>query len=305
LGVVRLAVICGPTAAGKSALAQAMAEARGVGILSADSRQVYRRFDIGTAKPSRAEQQRVRYAGIDVVDPSVRYSAAQWMRSVDDWCEALRVPLGPPLVVGGTGMYLRTLEHPLFEEPEMDPAERARLESELSVLSLEAIRERCRRIDPGRAHLGRTQLLRAIEVAELTGRPISAWHVSHPRATRYAVRYLLVDPGKVLQDRIVSRVREMLDGGWVEEVQRLREVVPPEAPAWNATGYTVIRQVVEGSLSLAEGRERVIIATRQYAKRQRTWFRHQLPADRVLHLCPDDRGSVARALAWLDEEAPT
>jgi tRNA dimethylallyltransferase len=214
LDVVRLPIICGPTAAGKSALAMAVAEACGLGIVSADSRQVYRGFDIGTAKPSLDERSRVPHAGIDVADPTERYSAATWMLSVDAWSRALADRGCAPLVVGGTGLYLRTLTNPLFDEPALDPEARRALDLELQSLPLDALRQRCLALDPARAHLGRTQLLRAIEVATLTGTPISALHRAHAREARHDVRFLLVDPGpERLRERIAQRVDAMLAAG--------------------------------------------------------------------------------------------
>lgn len=302
MGVVRLAIVCGPTAAGKSSLALTLAEGCGLGIVSADSRQVYRGFDIGTAKPSAEERARVPHAGIDVADPTDRYSAARWMDSFEGWREAIEGAGRRALVVGGTGLYLRTLTEPLFEEPPLDPEARAALDRELQSLTLDALRARCQALDPARAHLGRTQLLRAIEVATLTGHPISAWHRERAREARYEARYLLVDPGvPALHARIVQRVDAMLDAGWVEEVRALMRHVPTDAPAWNATGYDAIRQVVAGTLSLAGAREQVIIATRQYAKRQRTWFRHQLPASHVVLVDPTDPSAPQRALAWYQD----
>lgn len=302
MGVVRLPVICGPTAAGKSGLALALADRCGMGIISADSRQVYRGFDIGTAKPTAAERRRVPHEGIDVADPVERYSAARWAAGVEGWLASLAAHGRAPLVVGGTGLYLRALAEPLFEEPPLDPEARAALDRELRLLPLEELRRRCLALDPARAHLGRTQLLRAIEVATLTGRPISALHRERAREARYAPRYLLVDPGPVLRDWIAHRVDAMLAAGWVEEVERLMASVPAHAPAWNATGYDTIRQVVLGTLPLARAREQVVIATRQYAKRQRTWFRHQVPGAQVVHVNSADPGALERAMAWCAEE---
>lgn len=302
MGVVRLPVVCGPTAAGKSGLALALAERFGLGIISADSRQVYRGFDIGTAKPTAQERRRVPHEGIDIVEPMERYSAARWAAGVDAWRASLQAQGRAPLVVGGTGLYLRSLAEPLFEEPPLDPEARAELQRELQPLPLEELRRRCRELDPARAHLGRTQLLRAIEVTTLAGRPLSVLHREHARPARYTLRYLLVDPGAVLRDWIAYRVDAMLAAGWVDEVARLMASVPPHAPAWNATGYDAIRQVVLGGLPLARAREQVIIATRQYAKRQRTWFRNQLPLTDVVHVNSADPGAFERAMAWCAEE---
>jgi tRNA dimethylallyltransferase len=284
-----------------------LAELMGGAILSADSRQVYRGFDIGTAKPSLAERRRVPHAGLDVVEPTERYSAARWMAGVDGWLGELRATGRDPWVVGGTGLYLRTLTAPLFEEPDLDEGRRAELAGELEVLSLAQLRERCLRLDPERAHLGRTQLLRAIEVATLTGVAISRWHRERARAPRHQVRYLYVDPGAPLQARIESRVDRMLADGWVEEVQGLAARLPENAPAWNATGYETIRQVVRGTIARSAARHAVVIATRQYAKRQRTWFRHQLPADAVTRLEGEGstaaaRDALARIMDWVHQE---
>lgn len=302
MDVVRLAVICGPTAAGKSGLALRLAETAGLGIISADSRQVYRGFDIGTAKPTAAERSRVPHEGIDVAVATERYSAARWMEAVDGWRAALEATGRGVVVVGGTGLYLRTLSAPLFEEPPLDPDARAALAALLAPLPLDELRRQCLALDPPRAHLGRTQLLRAIEVARLTGRPISEWHREHARAPRYDVRYLYVDPGDVLHAWIAQRIDAMLADGWVDEVRALMTTVPPDAPAWNATGYHTIRQVAEGTLSLARARDQILIATRQYAKRQRTWFRHQLPATQVVHINSAASDAFDRTRSWWGEE---
>ncbi|MEO6446764.1 MAG: tRNA (adenosine(37)-N6)-dimethylallyltransferase MiaA [Gemmatimonadaceae bacterium] len=302
MDVVRLPIVCGPTGAGKSRLALALAEASGSTIVSADSRQIYRRFDIGTAKPSVEEQARIPHACIDIVEPGERYSAARWVHHASaaiDRCLDARIP---PVVVGGTGFYLRALVAPLFAEPSLDPAQRQALARDLDRLSTEELRRKCRDVDPARAHLGRTQLLRAIEVALLSGERISTLHVYAARDARYSARYLLVDPGPVLADLIAARVDAMLAHGWIDEVRHLVRDIPPDAPAWNATGYGLIRQVVTGALGLTEARERIIIATRQYAKRQRTWFRHQLPAHDVVRVNSAAPDALDVALAWWREE---
>jgi tRNA dimethylallyltransferase len=205
-------------------------------------------------------------------------------------------------VVGGTGFYLRALAEPLFEEPPLDPARRGRLLDQLDVLDTAELRRWCRRLDPDRAELGRTQLLRAVEIALLTGVPISRWHRAAPRPPRARARYLVVDPGSALPSAIEQRVDAMLAAGWAEEVDRLRQVVPPGAPAWKASGYGAIREWVEGGLTKDEARRRVIIETRQYAKRQRTWFRHQLPEDAVTHLDPRAPEALEAAGRWWQRE---
>ena len=279
-------VICGPTAAGKSTVAMWLAEREAGTIISADSRQIYRGFDIGTAKPSADERARVPHRGIDVVDPARRYSAAAWAAAADGWIDEAIANHRAPVVVGGTGLYLRALFEGLFAEPETDPGRRHALEIALSSFELRELQRWTEQLDPARAHLGRTQLLRAIEIALLTGHRVSDLHRDRATSPRWRPRYLVVDPGPALAERVVARLDHMLDNGWPDEVERLMQTVPPDAPAWNATGYDVMRRMVRGDLTRAAAREAILIHTRQYAKRQRTWFRHQLPPELVTRIDP-------------------
>lgn len=302
MGVGRLRIICGPTAAGKSQVALDLAETFGCAIVSADSRQVYKGFDIGTAKPSAAERARVRHYGIDVVDPTVRYSAARWVAEAEEWfASALRADL-VPVVVGGTGLYIKALVEPLFRAPELDPVARAALSKELESWALADLRRWCGELDPDRAHLGRTQILRAIETSMLSGQRISDLHASQAGGPHGAIRctasYLLVDPGQSLAGRIEARVDTMLADGWRDEVEALSRLIPSDAPAWKASGYSVILALAAGEIDLSTARERVIIETRQYAKRQRTWFRNQLPAHALTHVNPDDPAASEVVRDW-------
>jgi tRNA dimethylallyltransferase len=284
-------VICGPTAAGKSGVAAWLSQRREITVISADSRQIYRGFDVGTAKPAREERQRVPHCGIDIVDPTERFSAADWTemahRAIDEAFASRRIPV----VVGGTGFYIGSLFRPLWAQPELDADRRAQLQAQLDDIETEELRRWCEALDPARANLGRVQLIRAVEVALLTGSRLSDLHVQHARPARYLPSYLLVDPGAELQMHIIARTGAMLDAGWIDEVRRLMKNVPADAPAWNATGYEAVRQHVNGELSREKMLERVIVETRQYAKRQRTWFRHQLEGDRVQRLVPGAPGT--------------
>ncbi len=297
-GGAEVLVVCGPTAAGKSDLALRIAERHGCDILVADSRQVYRGFDIGTAKPSRDEQRRVSHLAIDVVEPTQRFSAAQWASLASDLIE--RREGKRPIVVGGTGLYLRALFDGLFREPEHDPTRRRALLDWLDTQPTEELRRWVAELDVARSKLGRTQLLRAVEVSLLTGARISELHATQGTQPRWRARYLVVDPGPALRERIEHRLDAMLGAGWLDEVRRLR-AVPDDAPAWRASGYRALRDVVDGTVSLEEARERILIETRQYAKRQRTWFRHQLPEDATTRLDParDDAGAVVER--WMRE----
>lgn len=299
----KLRIICGPTAAGKSAVALELAEAHSAAIVSADSRQVYCGFAIGTAKPTRDECARVTHYGIDVAEPEERYSAARWAIEADEWIESAGEIDKEPIVVGGTGLYIKALVEPLFSAPEFDEARRRDFARELETKSVADLRRWCNELDPARAHLGRTQLERAIETAVLSGKRISDLHSLH-NASRaeseggISPMYLVVDPGPSLANRIEGRVERMLAGGWIEEVEELSKTIPPDAPAWKASGYSVLRRHIEGDLDLSTARERVIIETRQYAKRQRTWFRHQLPPAAVTHLNPEDSQAKAVVREW-------
>jgi tRNA dimethylallyltransferase len=303
LAGARMRIICGPTAAGKSAIALELAETFGAAIVSADSRAIYCGFDIGTAKPTREECARVTHYGIDVAEPDERFSAARWAAEADEWIESAGEIDKEPVVVGGAGLYIKALVEPMFSAPELDADRRRELERELESMSVAALRRWCQELDPDRAHLGRTQLVRAIETAILAGTRISELHSRHnakqessePSAS---AAYLVVDPGASLSARIKERVERMLADGWISEVERLTKKIPHDAPAWKASGYAVMRDHVEGSLDLSSAKERVIIETRQYAKRQRTWLRHQLPPAAVTHVNPEDSRARAVAREW-------
>ncbi|MBI2796438.1 MAG: tRNA (adenosine(37)-N6)-dimethylallyltransferase MiaA [Gemmatimonadetes bacterium] len=301
-----LRVICGPTAAGKSAVAMALAAETGATIISADARHLYRGFDVGTAKPSRDERARVPHIGLDVAEPGERWSAGRWATAAAGWLAGLASQGREALVAGGTGFYVQALVAPLHESPPLDPGGRAALDAVIGPLPLGELRRWCAALDPARAHLGRTQLLRAIETVLLSGRRLSDAHASVPAAPPRAARYLVVDPGRQLSSRIEARVDAMLAGGWVDEVRRLLALVPPTAPAWTACGYRALQQYVLGEVTLADARESIIVATRQYAKRQRTWLRHQLDAARVTRIDPTDPSHLDVARAWWhDDEAGT
>ena len=299
-----LRVICGPTAAGKSAIAMRLAARRAITIVSADSRQVYRGFDVGTAKPTGAERAAVPHAGIDVSPPTERYSASMWAEGAERWIAESEAAGREPVVVGGTGLYIRALVQPLFDAPPLDAARRERLDAVIGAMPVPELRRWCIALDPAKSELGRTQLLRAIETALLTGQRLSALQAAHARAPRFAARYLVVDPGaERLPGWIAARARAMLDAGWVEEVERLARSVAADAPAWKATGYGIVRRLVAGELTRDEAAEAIAIETRQYAKRQRTWFRHQLagaPVTLVDPTAPDADELVERW--WLGEE---
>lgn len=283
----------------------ALARRCGAGIISADSRQIYRGFDIGTAKPSAADRDAVRHDGIDVAAPTERWNAARWALEADVWLADNASAGRPSIIVGGTGLWLRALVRPLADEPPMDPVRRAATQDFLNALDTPALRSMVENLDPARAHLGRAQLLRAAEVAMVSGERLSDWHAKGSRRPPRQARWLIVDPGPLLADRLDARRAQMLAEGWLAEVEVLMARVPADAPAWNACGYREIREAVEGLRTLDEALEAVRISTRQYAKRQRTWFRTQIddvgPVTRLDPTAPD---ALAVAERWFSEESP-
>jgi tRNA dimethylallyltransferase len=282
-------VLTGPTGAGKSDLALDIAERIDGEIISADSRQVYRGMDIGTAKVSAADRARVPHHGIDLIDPAQRYSAGQFARDALRWIDLVRGRDHVPLIVGGTGFFIRALTHPMFDEPAMDPARREALRTHLTTWPRDRLAAWLRRLDPPaarelRGRGGSQRILRALEVALLTGRPLTHWQRAQPAAAEPipTVAFVLDLPRDILYDRINRRVDAMLDAGLMEEVaQLLDDGYAPGDPGMNATGYPEIMAHLRGELSLEEAARRIRSRTRAYARRQLTWFRKKLPEGTV------------------------
>lgn len=276
-------VIVGPTAVGKTAVAAALARCWTIAVISADSRQVYRGLDLGTAKPEATVLRAVPHLGIDLVEPGERYSAGRFARDASGWLGALDAGRRP-VVVGGTGLYIRALVDGLFHEPPLDPARRARLARWTS--RAERLAGWASRLDPAYTGGGRQRAARAVEIALLTGRPLSWWQ-SEARAESvmrpWYVR--LTVPRAVLHQRIAARTSAMLAAGWIEEVRRiLARGVSPAAPGLDAVGYREIVRHLQGKLDAARLSEAIVTSTRRYAKRQETWFRHQLGRDALVTL---------------------
>jgi len=271
-------VLVGPTAVGKTAVAAAWAECESITVVSADARQVYRGLDIGTAKPSGALLARVPHLGLDVVEPGERYSAGRFARDAAQWLGEIRAAGRQPVVVGGTGLYVRALAEGLFHEPPLDPARRERLRVWAAALTPARLAHWAARLDRRFAGGGRQRAGRAVEVALLTGRGLSWWQ-EHARETG-AMRpwYIqLTLPRDVLHRRIAQRVDEMLAAGLVDELRRfLATGVAPHAPGLDGVGYREVAAMLAGRLPERDLRQAIVVATRRYAKRQETWFRHQL-----------------------------
>jgi len=271
-------VIVGPTGVGKTAVAAAWSGLEPITVVSADARQAYRGLDIGTAKPSGALLARVPHVGLDVVEPGERYSAGRFARDAAAWLAEIRTAGRQPVVVGGTGFYVRALAEGLFHEPPIDAGRRERLRAWTARLPVTRLAHWAARLDRRFAGGGRQRAARAIEVALLTGRGLSWWQ-EHARATgSMRAWYIhLTLPRDALERRIADRVDAMLGAGLVDEVRRtLERPVAPDAPGLDGVGYHEVVAMLAGRLPERELRDAIVVATRRYAKRQETWFRNQL-----------------------------
>jgi tRNA dimethylallyltransferase len=290
-------VLTGPTGSGKSRLGVELAERMGAEIVSMDSMALYRRMDIGTAKPGPDERARVPHHLLDVLEPWESASVAWWLKRAAACCRDIIGRGNRVLVVGGTPLYLKALLHGLFDGPPADPELRHRLAAEAERDSKEALRARLQRVDPAsaaRLHVNDVRrMIRALEVWELTGRPISAWQTqwNGPIEDRNGMpRVLWLDlPRPELYSRIDARVDQMLAAGLVEEVRLLRESPRPVSrEAAQALGYKELGAFLDGKIPLQTAAERIRTRSRNYAKRQLTWFRHLpqcLPSSRELTFC--------------------
>ena len=281
----RVPVLVGPTAVGKTAVALALAAHWPLEVISADSRQVYRRLDIGTAKPSRKEQARVPHHGVDLVDPGARYSAGHFARDGVCWLDEIRSRDKLPVVVGGTGLYVRALAEGLFAEPSLDVARRRALDAWTARLEAIELLRWAARLDPGFRGGGRQRAARAIEVALLSGRPLSYWQqVARAQGSLDPWYIVLTVPRPVLHQRIARRAEEMVRRGLIEEVASvLTEGHGPKTPGLDGIGIREAVEYLHGLRPRESVAGAIAVGTRQYAKRQETWFRHQL-AGRVTTL---------------------
>jgi len=278
-------VLTGATATGKSALSLEVARRTGAEIISMDSRQVYRGMDIGTAKLLATERAGVPHHGIDLVEASERYSAGRYARDAWQYIDDIRSRAKPILLVGGTGFFLRALTHPLFREPELPASRRASLEGYLQQQPEERLRLWAALLEGSASVPGdRQRLARIIEVGTLSGHSLGWWHLNAPPAhTPLDARVVVLElPRAVLYERIDARVLDMVQHGLVDEVRALRAAGFGEAdPGMNATGYREVLAHLERHMTLADAITLTQAATRRYARRQLTWFRHQLPEGAV------------------------
>ena len=271
-------VLVGPTGVGKTAVAVAWGEFDAIFAISADARQVYRRLDIGTAKPDPTQLARVPHLGLDLIEPGARYSAGQFARDASVWLAGVWAAGRQPVVVGGTGFYVRALAEGLFYEPPLDAQPRERLRAWTGRLGAARLAHWAARLDRHFAGGGRQRAARVIEVALLTGRSLSWWQREARAAGVMRPWYIhLTLPREALHRRIAQRVDRMLAAGLVEEVRAvLAAGVAAQAPGLDAVGYREVVAMLEGRLPQSALHDAIERATRRYAKRQETWFRNQL-----------------------------
>jgi tRNA dimethylallyltransferase len=264
--------IMGPTASGKTALAEALADRIDARLVNADAFQIYRGFDVGTSKPS----DKARYDLIDIRNPDEMFGVGEWVTLAIDIAERMWQAGHSVVVVGGTGLYIRALFEQYHDmRPPPSAALRAEVREQLERDGLESLNDRLRSIDPAAASSvdprNPARVARAMERALSKDEPLK---VVLPPFGKFK---LALDPtSEVLDARIERRLTEMMQNGWVQEVKRLREAgCREDSPAMRAIGYLDIWKHVEGRLSLDSAIARIVTATRQYAKRQRTWLRKE------------------------------
>jgi tRNA dimethylallyltransferase len=276
----RLVVLCGPTAAGKTAAALDLARHFQMEIISADSRQVYRLMDIGTAKPTREERASVPHHLLDVAWPDEPFDAARYAELAASAIDVIRTRDRLPVVVGGTGLYLRALAGGLVDLPRIDPQIREHLQQQATAAGSAALHRRLAAVDPEGARLlhrnDQVRIVRALEVFEQTGRPLSSWQRAHGfRSGRYRLLKIGLAPERdELYRSIDARAAAMFASGLIEETAALLAAgYLPQLKALQTIGYREVIRLVQGECSSSEALAGVQQATRRYAKRQLTWFR--------------------------------
>ena len=269
-------LILGPTAVGKSELAVALAVRLNGEIISADARAIYKELNIGTAKPPAHLREKVPHHLIDFLDPTQHYDVMRFRRDVLTAIEEIRARGKVPIVVGGSTLYISALTGTFFAGPKADPQIRQRLEAEPQ----EKLRKRLEELDPEAAQRihpnDKVRTVRALEVYELTGVPISRWHKESKVPFPYEfIKIGLTLDRKILYERINARVDRMLAMGLLEEAKALRAKLTPEMPAYRTIGYEEFFEYLDGKISYTEAVRLIKKHTREYAKRQMIYFKRE------------------------------
>lgn len=292
-----LIIICGPTAVGKSALAVKLARFLNAEIISADSQQVYQGVDIGTGKLPMIERAGILHHLIDVVPPDTAFDAGQFLRLADAAIAGIQARGRRVIVVGGTGLYLKALLFGLLKTVARDVAFRAALNARIEKEGIESLHAELEKVDPQKAaelkSRDRSRIIRALEVHHLSGQPMSAVQAGHGFAEeRYPAVWIgLTRPREELVDAIHRRVDSMLAAGWIEEVRDLIAKYGRDIAPISAVGYREIADYLDGKYDEAALREKICAATRQYSKRQMTWFRAN---PKITWFSPADMEKIAR-----------
>ncbi len=305
-------LLMGPTGAGKTDLAAALVERLPLEIVSVDAAMVYRGMDIGTAKPSRELRARAPHHLVDVVDPAERYSAARFLADAGDAMAAIAARGRVPLLAGGTMLYYRALQAGLAPLPAADAAVRRQIDERAAAEGWPALHAELARLDPASAMRirpnDRQRIQRALEVIELSGRPLSAQLAQDLRgaASRDDLPLVLAPSDRsALADRLATRFDDMLRRGLLDEVRALRERrdLHAELPSMRLIGYRQLWAHFEGALTLADASDKAVAATRQLARRQLTWLRAEPRAewfDAADGKAPER--IAARVAEWLEKQ---
>jgi len=303
-----LVAIVGPTASGKSALGVKLAEQFGGEVVACDSTQLYRGFDIGTAKPTSAERRGIPHHLIDVLGPRDDATAGGYRQLALQVLEELRRRKRVPVFTVGTGLYLRALLEGLADVPKRSEELRERLCASMEEHSPGHLHRLLKRLDPEAARkiapTDEQKLIRAVEVCILARKPISEVHTGGrvPLEGWRVLKIGLMPPREKLNERIHARTDAMLERGWMREVQALRESGPSEdSKPFDFIGYRELHAVLRGEVALERARGAIQQATRRYAKRQLTWFRKE-PGVRWFSGFGDDLAVQAAILEWIQTE---
>ena len=314
----KIVIICGPTASGKTGFAVELAERLRGEVVGADSLQVYRYLDIGTAKPTTEEQARVPHHLVSVLDPDKPFNAALYKEMADESIAEVLSRGRLPLIVGGTGLYLRVLVRGIFQAPKPDEVLRERLKKELDAYGVEQLFNRLQHVDPELAAKvephDRNRIIRGLEIFEQTGIPLS----EHQRAHDFdgpsyeALKIGVKTDRQVLYERIAERTGEMIDAGLLGECESLLERgYGPELKPMQSLGYRQICEYLSREKTFEKAKQDITRETKRYAKRQLTWFRKdkeihwvEQPNDHLDAIAADVRGFLGGEplrLSWTSD----
>jgi tRNA dimethylallyltransferase len=301
-----LLVIAGPTATGKTAAALGLAERLDGELVGVDSVQVYRGFDIGSAKPTAEELGPVAHHLIDIIDPDQDIDAAGYARRADEAIASIRDRGRLPIVVGGTGLWIRALIRGLVQVPPVDPAIRGGLEEAVDAQGAPALHRRLREVDPRSADAvhpnDALRIVRALEVYEQTGTPLGSLRAEHALGEpRYDTMFIVIDMSREAHASVIgARAEGMIETGWLEEVAAIRARWGDGVRPLGSVGYREVLQHLREGVPISETLRRIRKATRLYAKRQRTWFKGEpgvsWRSERAEVLGPQGLERIAREL---------